>query len=230
MNRISSALLALAALAVLVAPGWADPVAISNHSFETPDLTAGGDTWTNINLDWGDDDGASNDQFTEYIPGFASEGEQHVGVNNADTDDPPNDVVDPVMQDLAATYSPTTIYTLTVGVGNRNDDFTPDGNETLIQLADANTGNVLAESIVDASLIPDGTFEDRSLVYTTGQSGDPIGNNIRIILGVTGPGVGRGHFDNVRLDATVIPEPSSVVLMVLGGLGLFLAARRGRRG
>ena len=228
MNRISSALLALAALAVLVAPSLADPVAISNHSFETPDLTAGGNTWSDINLDWGDDAGASNDQFTEFIPDFASDGEQHVGVNNSDAD--MSGAIDPLMQDLAATYNALTTYTLTVGVGNRNDDFTPDGNETLIQLADASTGNILAESIVDASLIPDGTFEDRSLVYTTGQSGDPIGNNIRIILGVTGPDVGRGHFDNVRLDATVIPEPSSVVLMVLGGLGLFLAARRGRRG
>lgn len=226
MNRIAYSTLVLSALAVLAAPVWADPVEISNHSFEEPDLTAGGDTWSDANLDWGDDDGASNDQFTEFIPDFSADGEQHTGVNNSDTDE--NGVIDPIMQDLAATYDPNTIYTLTVGVGNR-DGFTSEGNESLLQLADASTGNILAEETVDASMIAVGTFEDRSLVYTTGASGEPIGNNIRILLGVGDPAGGRAHFDNVRLDATVIPEPSSVALMILAGLGLIMVTRRAHR-
>jgi hypothetical protein len=199
----------------------AAPVPIANHSFETPDLTSGGNTWSNANIDWGDPDPGINDQFTEFIANFASEGQQHVGINATDTNN--NGLVDPLVQDLAATYAPNTIYTLTVGVGNRNATFTIPGNESIFRLADAATGNVLAESIVDASTIPVGTFEDRSLVFTTGASGGPVGNGIRIVL-ANGP-AGRSHFDNIRLDATVIPEPATMTLLLIAGIALASSGR-----
>ena len=198
MTKCLPSLFAVTFTALIAASAGADPIAITNHSFETPDVATAAQTWSNVNEDWGDDAGESNDQFTEFIEGFVADGLQHAGVNNSDTDT--SGAIDPLMQDLAANYMANTLYTLTVAVGNR-DTFTPEGNETLLQLADASTGEAVAEAIFDASTIPVGTFEDRMLRYIVGPSADSIGNPIRVQLGVTGPGVGRGHFDNVRLES-----------------------------
>jgi len=175
----------------------------------------GGNTWSDINQDWGDDAGASPDEFTEFISGFAADRAQHTGIQNSSS----------VRQDLGDTYAATTVYTLTVAVGNR-DGFVSAGNQSILRLADASDGSILTESVADASLIPVGTFEDRSLIFTTSALGGPIGNAIRIELAVGDPAGGRAHFDNVRLDATVIPEPAAVLLFGIGLLGI--AARTGR--
>ena len=195
---------------------WAVPIAVTNHSFEAPDVSSGGNTWSDVNLNWGDDAGASGDEFTEMIAGFAADGLQHTGVQ----------AMSSLMQDLGDTYAARTRYTLSVGVGNRAN-FTSAGNQTIVRLADATDGSILAESIFDASLIPVGAFEDRSLSYITGAAGGSIGNAIRIELAVGDAAFGRAHFDNVRLDATVIPEPGAIVLLGLGLLGV--AARTWRR-
>ena len=65
-------------------------------------------------------------------------------------------------------------------------------------------------------------FRDVELVYN---SGDAAAGNLWISL--QNSGAGRSHFDNVRLDAAVIPEPSGLFLLVLGIAGI--AARRRRR-
>ena len=217
-NWLTAAVIVLA----LGGSSFADPIPIANHSFEEPDVTSAGQTWSAVNTNWGDDAGTSNDQFVEYIPGFAADGLQHIGIFDQDE----SGAVAPLFQNLTATYAPNTTYTLTVAVGHRLNFVNP-GNEAIFRLADATSGMILAESIADASFSPANVFQDWSLTYTTGGSGDPIGNSIRIEL--TGPGGNnsRAHFDNIRLDATTIPEPTSIWLTILGlGLTWVVVCRR----
>lgn len=205
----------------------ADPLPISNHSFEDPDLSTGGDTWTDSNINWGDDGAASSEQFTELISGFAADGVNHAALNNVDADD--NGVIDPLVQSLEAVYAANTRYVLTVAVGHRSG-FVNAGNESVIRLADASSGLALAESVIDASLIAAGTFADQTLRYSTGTSDESIGNPIVIELGVGDVAGGRAHFDNVRLDAFTIPEPTTVFLTFAATVPVLYAFRRRRLG
>jgi hypothetical protein len=96
-----------------------------------------------------------------------------------------------------------------------------------------NQSGEILEKVFDASENPaPGTFKDFSVtVYTddilkTVQSAGPIvGNNL--YLGVI---IGTGTYaDNVRLDITPAPEPSTLVLLASGLIGLLAYAWRKRK-
>jgi hypothetical protein len=206
-------LLGIATILALASSAYAEAIVVKNASFEEPVLDAGG--WTNEYPDW-ETPPAIGDAFVEYIVGFSSDGVNHIGIQNGEE----------VSQDLGVPLLPNSIYELTVGVGNRNASFTPtDGTQEstfgLYLGGDAAAGGLLlAESTVDAGPLGELTFADFSLTYETGPAVDP--GNLFISLRTTGGG--RAHYDNIRL--TVVPEPSSTVLLV-GGLG-WLAQRRRR--
>ncbi len=193
----------------------AEPISIKNASFEDPAQDPGG--WTNTYPDW-EAPPATGDAFVEYIDGFSSEGVQHIGVQNSEE----------VSQDLGVALVPNSIYELTVGVGNRNANFSPtDGTQAstfgLYLGGDAGAGGtLLADSTVDAGPLGESTFADFSLSYETGDT--VADGNVFISLRTTGGG--RAHYDNVRLN--VVPEPSSIALLSLAGLGLLLGSRRRR--
>ncbi|XAL99502.1 PEP-CTERM sorting domain-containing protein [Phycisphaeraceae bacterium D3-23] len=192
----------------------AAPVAISNHSFENPDVGGAGG-WSDANVDWGDDAGASPEEFTEHIAGFSADGVNHTGVNTGSL----------ITQDVAATYTSGMQYTLTVAIGNRGSQGTLDEDDAEIRLVDASNGNILASSIFNTgALTADDTFTDVSIVYNAGAGVD--GNGIRIELAAIGATAGsRAHYDNVRLDEA-IPEPGSLALLGLGGLTLLRRRRK----
>lgn len=129
-------------------------------------------------------------------------------------------------QTLAATLQANTTYTLRVDVGARLDF--PMAGYTIALIA----GNVILD--VSSSLVPTpGTFLTDTIVYHSGANPAQLGQSLTIQLSGTGgpSSVGQTDFDNVRLDATatVVPEPSSLLLLGPGLAGLALLRGRYRR-
>jgi len=178
----------------------AESVNINNFSFEEPVLDPGG--WTNTYPDWTPPPN-TGDAFVEYIDGFSSEGNQHIGIQGENM----------VTQGLGIELSPHTTYQLTVGVGNRNGSFTPtDGTQrSTFGLYVANTwlvdcyippGCIYVDgSTVDAGPLGPSTFADFSMTYTTTNEVLPG----ELVIALENTGNGRSHFDNIRLTATAIP-------------------------
>lgn len=219
--------LAVILLSLLGAAGLqAAPIEVKNFSFEAPKLGSGG--WTNNIQDgtlgpddpqWNGRAGNNNgDTFIEYIGGFRSEGNQHIGMANGYF----------VFQNLGVPYEANTTYKLTVGVGYRNANQSgalstswigltvlnepPSDTNVLIG---TNTNDQLAQdelltassTSVDSVALNNATqlrFTDVTTEYTTGAV--PPAGNIVVFLGDDADGV-RSHFDNVRLEATSALDP-----------------------
>ena len=199
----------------------AAPIAVNNHSFEEPALGAGG--WTNdLPVSTGEDDpqwtdpvdGNTGNRFVEFIGGFFSEGNQHVGTAAGHY----------LYQNLGIPYEPNTKYTLTVGVGYRNPNQSGAEAFTVIGLTALDAGELLDATDTNAYLETDTllesnhtrvesvslnnseqtSFTDVTLEFSTDDT-VPEGN-ITIFLG-DDVGGGRSHFDNVRLDAVTTLDP-----------------------
>lgn len=217
MKLVSILALAIFAGVFSVGRAAAASIAIANSSFETSGgvaLAPGG--WNNeLGPEWRGTNGTNHgNAFIEYIAGFASEGTQHLGMAQGYS----------VWQVLGVNYEPNTIYTLNVAVGNRNPSFTVAGNESTYSLAD-DTGVKFATASLNASTLAQLTFADAPpLVLNTAATPDAVGKPIRIQFDALG--VNRSHFDNVRLDASPVPEPTAAGLLALSALGLIVRRRR----
>jgi hypothetical protein len=127
------------------------------------------------------------------------------------------------------TITGLTTYTLTLAIGNKNGTGLYDnpGNVSFSLLAN---GVAFATKTVNNGTVPEGTFEDFTLTYTTPSSGSIVGENLEIQM-ATLPETGSAYqpgFDNVRLSETVtaVPEPKAWILVVLGALLFCLLRRR----
>ena len=194
-------------------------VTIQNPSFEAPDLSQPGvNPWTNdlapgggwLNQDNSTSNGGS---FIEVIGGFSADGTQHIGMASAWG----------VGQDTGVVFQANTRYTLTVAVGNRNANFSPVDNISQYGLVDG-IGGIHASDSVDASTLPESTFVDAPALVFDVPAGSPLIGE-PVIIGLTSAGAGRAHFDNIRLDASTIPEPTTGLLAGLAGL-MLLRRRR----
>jgi MYXO-CTERM domain-containing protein len=182
-------------------------VFVSNSSFEDQALSSGG--WTdNTPPGWQEPVPNAGTSFTERIDGFASDGVNHEGIQTMSY----------IFQDLGVPAQPLTNYTLTAGVGNRNANFTTATNISRMSLlAGGETGQVIATADVNAFAVPVGTFADFIATGATGAT--PPAGNLFIRLEVAS--ADRAHFDNIRLDATPVPEPTALGALVgLAALGL----------
>jgi hypothetical protein len=225
-------LIAICAAGFSVIASQGAAIAVGDSSFETnAAITAPGGWSDDLSPDWSERDGANNGgSFEEYIAGFSADGNNHVGMNTGVY----------LWQDTGVAFQPNTTYTLSIAAGNRGGQ-SAEGNLTTFGLLNdatnlgvanyANTAAVTADAgITEASAqydafatVTEGAFGDApDLVFTTGAVA-PAGNVV-VLLGADGP-AGRSHFDNIRLDATAVPEPASALLGALAGLVLLRRRR-----
>jgi hypothetical protein len=221
----------LCALAVvgsvsLVASVQAAPVSVGNAGFESPADAEGAfgvvDVWTTSTsgITNGAQFGAYNPGAADYPGGTAPEGLNVGWIYNvyAPSEEPYN-----MEQTLSAVLTAGTRYTLTVEVGNPLTY--PGNNPYQVQLLAGST--VLAMD--DNSLtIPKGTFQTSTVTYDA-TAGDPqLGQALTIrLVNLPDANASEVDFDNVRLNATAIPEPAALATLPL--LAAASLSRRSRR-
>jgi len=196
---MTSPLRAAALACALILPSAALPVAVGDFSFEGNALQADDYTYS-LGPEWLETGGPNNGAgFEEFIPGFAADGSDHLGMENGHD----------VWQDLAVTYQANARYTLQVAAGRRNG-ITEPGNQSTYLLADT-TGTIYATGIFNASTLAGQTFgEAPALVFDTPENPAAIGKTVRILLRARG--TGRSHFDKIRLDAATLIPPGTATI------------------
>jgi HpiC1 cyclase/PEP-CTERM motif len=235
---------AVAIFGLAVATTDAQPISVPNFSFETPSetgtyqdnsgITAGtaipntGNTWY-------------------YLGGFTASGSpvgvQDVSANGFTAGANPDGTQDGYVNVGAwmgsgalTTIAANTSYTLTVSEGNRGGGFAQTAGFT-IALAYGSAVSTSLTSSSDFAASEDetyaespavGTFADYTINFTTGNSDADIGQSLFVLLGsdVTA-GNNPIDYDNVRVTATSVPEPSALALAG-GGLALLAFFRRNK--
>jgi len=124
----------------------------------------------------------------------------------------------PISQTVSALALAGTTYTLQVDVGFRKDIFQ---NSTVTLIVGSNT--ILAIGIPQEF---SGNWSNYTASYTA--TGLDASQPISISLAV-GPATAQSDFDNVRLDATVTPLPSTWLMLLSGFVGLGYFAYRGTK-
>lgn len=218
--------------------GYSALLLISNHSFQTPAASngqfitsnsTGPSGWTIYGPT------ASNRQFgvlnpsstTLYAGPVPDSGDPNVGVvfllGSAGEGG--------LQQTLGDTLQLNTTYTLTVEVGNITNDPNPPHSAFNFSGFPGYRIDLLAGSSVLASdnnslSISEGAFATSTVNFTTGLSHLNAGQSLGIrLVNLNGSGI-EVNFDNVRLDAVAVPEPSTTALLIAGAVAAFTVLRR----
>ena len=126
------------------------------------------------------------------------------------------------------TIAADTRYTLTIAVGFRKGyPFKPSGGVGL----ETNT-TLIAQTVARPQDLVADTFLDFTTTFTTAATGDPlVGQQLGIRMTLSNGVQSSGQhldFDNVRFDASFVPEPSCLALVVLSGIAFLFQRQRKR--
>lgn len=231
-------LLMLSVLLVTICGAHTEELFIQNHSFEnpvTPAATFSGTNnaappgWTISDTSSGMQDfryyGVWNPETTNSYTSGAPD-EHNVGVVFLINDF--NLTPGGLQQTLSSTIQPFMQYTLTVEVGN----FAPENSPTPTFDFTGFPGyrvELLAGGVVIAfdnnTLTPaEGQFLTSTVTFTT--DANPGTGNLGIrLLNLNGPGI-EVNFDDVRLDATAVPEPAPAAMVGVAGFLAWMWRRR----
>ncbi|MBN1555458.1 MAG: PEP-CTERM sorting domain-containing protein, partial [Phycisphaerae bacterium] len=204
----------------------ATPVTINNASFEANSIYDGG---ANPSVaSWDQVEPTGYPDYTYAIETFNPKSSQmsqdaQQGTNVLTFWGGPGSWPDPTTlsasQTLADTLQADTRYTLSVWITQRTDQASWTWPTGFIELW---AGSTLLDSITVTSANPPSStaWEEKVITVTTGSSVTP-GQNLKIVLGRTGVYTeSQVTFDDVTLDATLVPEPATLSLIGLGGLAL----------
>ena len=180
------------------------PISVANYSFET--LPSGG-------LPFHFCIGGCASWSIDSIPGWTNSGTSGQGIIGGYSGNP--NAIDgsvlgytadnPISQDVATAVAGVT-YTLDVALLHRTDF-------PMLGMIQLEIGGVVVATATGVDGGP-GTWNDWTAVYTA--TAADIGKTVTILLSTTGQ---QGDFDNVRLDATSIPEPGTFLLLAIGLIG-----------
>lgn len=173
----------------------------------------------------------------EYFPGGTPEGDQAALVFL----DGPVDHEAGLEQVLAATLQPLTRYTLSVGIGNIASGTSlpgsSDGGGVFYDLSgfpgyriELRAGDTLLAASSGNVAPPEGGFETDHLSFATGVAHAALGQALAIrLVNLDGLGI-EVDFDDVRLSAVPVPEPTTTALwLAAGGLAWLRSRRQARR-
>jgi hypothetical protein len=219
IKALARSMVGYALLTLASAPAVANPILITNSSFEDPATTRAG---TDSIPGWAESD-ASFYASGIWAPSAPSgdysaipDGSQVAFITRGS-----------ISQTLAAPLTASIRYDLFVDVGRSALDPLP---ATLYSVQLYAGSTLLAETTPTTPTA--GSFALASLSYTA-SAGDPLLGQLLAVrlVHATAPATSDVNFDNVRLESTVlpgIPEPSTLALFMLGSLALLVRARRFR--
>lgn len=152
-------------------------------------------------------------------------GEAHSGTYTAYANDPSYGGPLAVRQTTTATWQVNTIYTLTVYLARRTD-LPPEGSftgEAQFQLRDADED----DPVVQGTYVVNGnglwnlyTLQFITPAEADWYTGHSIAVQFRTVNGT------QLLYDDISLDATLVPEPATLGLLVAGGMGMLLRGKR----
>lgn len=133
------------------------------------------------------------------------------------------------VQQLSSTLQPNTLYTLEVDVGNIGSGTSQNGTNWNLDgfsgyRIDLLAGNEVLASDNNSLTIAERTFETSQVIFQANGTHDHLLNqalsirlvNLNIIDATHTTADLEVDFDNVRLNAVVIPEPSGAALLITG--------------
>lgn len=196
--------------------GFASAITVLNPSFET-NTGVGGfpppTDWTNTV--------AMTNLFTENTAEIGittgGTGPRYAGTDGGN-----------IVQDLGVAFLANSTYTVTLSIGNRPGTGNAEGL-TLFGLQSSSAATDLGTFTVVAAgtEVAAGSFQDFTYEFTTGAVA-PAGNVVAVWRATADASSAsastRGIVDNYRVD--VVPEPSSSLLVLLGGVALLGVRRR----